>query len=152
MTCPLVQWAHSPSARNIPMNRKSPNWRTSNTNREQLSIFCPHAVLHASSLLPNLKRKRIHKLNSNYRNHNLFTYESSPPLTMIRLDFDLPKCTQVLTTIAEISHTFDALCKRTTFPAGPLDCDPYSSTLHLAYSSQNSVRKCMLTRMHSLNC
>ena len=34
---------------------------------------------------------------------------------------------------------FDTLCKAFTFPAGPLERDPHSSTLHLAYNAQNSA-------------
>ena len=37
---------------------------------------------------------------------------------MIRLDSDLPKRMQALTTIPKISHTFDAIRKTSTFPAG----------------------------------
>jgi len=44
---------------------------------------------------------------------------------------------QALTTVAEIS--FDTLRKTITFPAGPLERDPHSSTPHLAYNAQNSV-------------
>ena len=40
------------------------------------------------------------------------------PLNMIRLDSDSPKRMQALTRIAEVSHTFDALRKTSTFPAG----------------------------------
>jgi len=46
---------------------------------------------------------------------------------------------QALTTVAEISHIFDMLRKTFTFPAGPLERDPHSSTPHLAYNAQNSV-------------
>ena len=52
---------------------------------------------------------------------------------------DSPKRTQALTTIAEISHIFDTLRKTFTFPAGPLERNPHSSTPHLAYNAQNSV-------------
>ena len=34
---------------------------------------------------------------------------------------------------------FDTLCKTFTFPAGPLERNPHSSTPHLAYNAQNSV-------------
>ena len=37
---------------------------------------------------------------------------------MIRLDSDSPKRMQALTTIPKISHTFDAIRKTSTFPAG----------------------------------
>ena len=119
-------------------------------DHKQLSIFGPHAVQRASSKLPNLKRKRIHKPHPNHRNYSLLTYKSFPPLTVIRLDFDLPKRMEVLTTIAGISHTFGALRKTSTFPAGPLDRDPHSSTLHLAYNAQSNaynsacLRECAL--------
>jgi len=46
---------------------------------------------------------------------------------------------QALTTVADISHTFDMLRKTFTFPAGPLERDPHSSIPHLAYNAQNSV-------------
>jgi len=44
---------------------------------------------------------------------------------------------QALTTVAEVS--FDTLRKTFTFPAGPLERNPHSSTPHLAYNAQNSV-------------
>ena len=46
---------------------------------------------------------------------------------------------QALTTIAEISETFDTLRKTFTFPAGPPEHDPHSSTPHLAYNARDSV-------------
>jgi hypothetical protein len=39
-----------------------------------------------------------------------------------------------------ISHTSTRFARHLrTFPAGPLERDPHSSTLHLAYNAQNSV-------------
>ena len=58
---------------------------------------------------------------------------------MKRLDFDLPKRTRVLPTIAEISHIFDARRRTSTLPAGPLERDHHSPTLHLVYNVQGTV-------------
>ena len=52
---------------------------------------------------------------------------------------DLSKRTHALTAIAEIAHTFDTLRRTFTFPPGPLERNPHSSTSRLAPNAQNSV-------------
>ena len=120
------------------MKRKSPKLGTSNMNHKRLSVLILHAMLRVSSLSQILSASVFTNCTQTAET-SLFTRRPSPPLTMMRLDFDLPKRTQVFTTIAEISHPFDTLCKTTTFPAHLLDRDPYSSILRLAYNSQNST-------------
>ena len=46
---------------------------------------------------------------------------------------------QALTTVAEISHTFDTLRKTFTFPVGLFERDPHSSIPQRAFNAQNGV-------------
>src|SRR5258706_12395639 len=66
----------------------------------------------------------------------MLTYGSSPLLTMIRLNFDLPKRSQQSPGSCLHSTHF---AKTSTFPAGPLKRDLHLSTLHLAYNLQSTV-------------
>lgn len=66
------------SAMNVPMSRKSPNWKKSNTNHKRGSVLGLHAILRVVPLLPNLNRKHIHQLPET----SLYTY---PHLLLSRL-------------------------------------------------------------------
>ena len=62
---------------------------------------------------------------------------------MIRLDCDLPKRMQALIRIAEISHTFDALGKTSTFPAG------YNVQNTVVYAQENALSE-LLTELDAV--